>query len=81
MEGWRQRRPSSNENNFLVRKRKTVLTRTGLLIEGLIRIYQAKIARLEWIDCCIFTGGYMRARLSLVLGLMFIALIGPPDEE
>jgi len=35
MEGWRQRRPGSNEKNPLGKKRKTGLTLTGLLMEGL----------------------------------------------
>jgi hypothetical protein len=34
MEGWRQRRPGSNDKNLLIRKRKTDLTLTGLLMEG-----------------------------------------------
>ena len=34
MEGWRQRRPGSNEKEPLIEKEKTVLTRTGLLMEG-----------------------------------------------
>jgi hypothetical protein len=35
MEGWRQRRPGSNDKNLLIGKRKTDLTLTGLLMEGL----------------------------------------------
>jgi hypothetical protein len=35
MEGWRQRRPGSNENKSLATKEKSVLTRAGLLMEGL----------------------------------------------
>ena len=35
MEGWRQRRPGSNQK-LLVRKTKTDLTLTGLLMEGLV---------------------------------------------
>jgi hypothetical protein len=34
MEGWRQRRLGSEPKTYL-RKNKTVLTRTGLLMEGL----------------------------------------------
>jgi hypothetical protein len=41
MEGWRQRRPGSNARNPQERKRKqkrkTLLTHTGLLMEGMWR--------------------------------------------
>jgi hypothetical protein len=44
MEGWRQRRPGSNEKtpDKKKKKEKTVLTLTGLLMEGVglgLRIY------------------------------------------
>jgi len=35
MEGWRQRRPGSNAKKAQIEKRKTDLTLTGLLMEGL----------------------------------------------
>ena len=35
MEGWRQRRPGSNARNPQEGKRKTLLTHTGLLMEGI----------------------------------------------
>jgi hypothetical protein len=37
LEGWRQWWPGSNDKNLLIGKRKTDLTLTGLLMEGLIQ--------------------------------------------
>jgi hypothetical protein len=42
MEGWRQRRPGSNKKP-LTRKRKTSLTLTGLLMEGLGKVNQHRL--------------------------------------
>src|SRR5258707_14633373 len=43
MEGWRQRRPGSKTRNPQEGRRKTDLTLTGLLMEGVIAIYGERV--------------------------------------